>query len=64
MSGQGPNVGEFKDRRGEFYVQDTLNGKWLLNRYIWSATTSALPHCEESGRATVAGHGRQLGLWT
>jgi hypothetical protein len=43
-----PNVGEFKDGRGEFYVQDTLNGKLLLNRYVWSATTSASPHYEES----------------
>ena len=43
-----PNVGEFKDGSGEFYVQDTLNGKLLLNRYIWSATMSASPHYEES----------------
>jgi len=43
-----PNVGQFKDGHGEFYVQDTLNGKFLLNRYIWSATTSASPHYEES----------------
>ena len=43
-----PNVGEFKDGRGEFYVQDNLNGRLLLNRYVWSATTSASPHYEES----------------
>lgn len=43
-----PNVGEFKDGRGEFYVQDVLNGKLLFNRYVWSATTSASPHYEES----------------
>lgn len=43
-----PNVGEFKDGRGEFYVQDAMNGKLLLNRYVWSATTSASPHYEES----------------
>jgi hypothetical protein len=31
-----PNVGEFSNGRGEFIVQDTLNGKSLLNRYVWS----------------------------
>src|SRR6516225_5540293 len=31
-----PNVGEFKNGRGEFFAQDTVNGKLLLNRYVWS----------------------------
>jgi len=43
-----PNVGEFKDGRGEFFVQDTLNGKSLLNRYVWSQIASSSPHFEES----------------
>jgi hypothetical protein len=43
-----PNVGEFRNGRGEFFVQDTLNGKSLLNRYVWSQITSSSPHFEES----------------
>lgn len=43
-----PNVGEFKNGRGEFFVQDTLNGKSLLNRYVWSQMGSNSPHFEES----------------
>lgn len=43
-----PNVGEFRNGRGEFIVQDTLNGKSLLNRYVWSQIASSSPHFEES----------------
>jgi hypothetical protein len=43
-----PNVGEFRNGRGEFFVQDTLNGKWLLNRYVWTQIGSSSPHFEES----------------
>lgn len=43
-----PNVGEFRNGRGEFFVQDTLNGKLLLNRYVWSQTESSTPRFEES----------------
>jgi hypothetical protein len=43
-----PNVGEFSNGRGEFFVQDTLNGKLLLNRYVWSQIASNSPHFEES----------------
>jgi hypothetical protein len=43
-----PNVGEFRNGRGEFFVQDTLNGKYLLNRYVWSKMASSSPHFEES----------------
>jgi len=43
-----PNVGEFRNGRGEFLVQDTLNGKSLLNRYVWSQIASSSPHFEES----------------
>jgi hypothetical protein len=32
----------------EFFVQDTLNGKSLLNRYVWSQIVSSSPHFEES----------------
>jgi hypothetical protein len=43
-----PNVGEFRNGRGEFFVQDTLSGKSLLNRYVWSQIASSSPHFEES----------------
>ena len=43
-----PNVGEFTNGRGEFFVQDTLDGKSLLNRYVWSQIASNSPHFEES----------------
>jgi hypothetical protein len=43
-----PNVGEFRNGRGEFIVQDVLNGKSLLNRYVWSQIASNSPHFEES----------------
>jgi hypothetical protein len=43
-----PNVGEFKNGQGEFYTQDTLNGRLRYNRYIWSKLTTNSPHFEES----------------
>ena len=43
-----PNVGEFSNERGEFIVQDMLNGKSMLNRYVWSQIASSSPHFEES----------------
>ena len=43
-----PNVGEFSNGRGEFFVQDTLDGKSLLNRYVWSQLATRSPHFEES----------------
>jgi hypothetical protein len=43
-----PQIGEFKNGRGEFYAQDMLNGKSILVRFIWSDTTTAKPHFEQS----------------
>jgi len=43
-----PNVGEFKDGRGEFYAQDTFNGRVILIRYVWSDITSDSAHFEQS----------------
>jgi hypothetical protein len=43
-----PQVGQFKDGRGEFYGQDTLNGKLIYIRFIWSNTDSNTPHFEQS----------------
>lgn len=34
-----PTVGEFKNGRGEFYSQETFNGRTILVRNIWSDIT-------------------------
>ena len=43
-----PQVGEFKDGHGEFYAQDTINGKTILIRFDWSRMTTNSPHFEQS----------------
>ena len=43
-----PQIGQFKDGRGEFYGQETLNGKPIFVRFVWSNTNSNLPHFEQS----------------
>jgi hypothetical protein len=43
-----PQIGEFKNGRGEFYAQDTINGKTVLIRFIWSNTTTNMPHFEQA----------------
>jgi len=43
-----PQIGEFRNGQGEFYGQDTLNGKAILIRFIWSNTTTNTPHFEQS----------------
>lgn len=43
-----PQVGQFKNGRGEFYGWDTLDGKLIYVRFIWTKTTSDSPHFEQS----------------
>jgi hypothetical protein len=43
-----PQIGEFKDGRGEFFAQDTINGKVILIRYAWTNMTTDTPHFEQS----------------
>ena len=43
-----PNVGEFRNSTGEFYCQDTYNGKMILIRYLWSNITPTSAHFEQS----------------
>src|SRR5580693_9768566 len=43
-----PQIGEFKNGRGEFFAQDTLNGKAILVRFVWSNTNTNMPHFEQS----------------
>jgi hypothetical protein len=41
-------VGQFKNGRGEFYGTDTLNGKPIFVRFVWTNTHSASPHFEQA----------------
>ena len=43
-----PQVGEFKNGRGEFYAQDTIDGKTILIRYVWTNLATNSPHFEQS----------------
>jgi len=43
-----PQIGEFKSGRGEFFAQDTINGKTILIRYVWTGLTTQSPHFEQS----------------
>jgi hypothetical protein len=43
-----PQVGHFQDGRGEFYGVDTLDGRAIYVRFVWTNTTSAAPHFEQS----------------
>lgn len=43
-----PTIGEFKDGRGEFFDQETFNGRAILVRYVWSGITENSAHFEQS----------------
>ncbi|HXB54848.1 MAG TPA: hypothetical protein VN461_08705 [Vicinamibacteria bacterium] len=43
-----PQVGEFKNGRGEFLARDTLNGKPILVRFEWTRLNTESPHFEQS----------------
>ena len=43
-----PQVGEFKNGQGEFFAQDTINGKTILIRFDWTNLTTNSPHFEQS----------------
>jgi hypothetical protein len=43
-----PTIGEFKNGRGEFYDQETLNGRAILVRNVWSEITANSCHFEQS----------------
>lgn len=43
-----PQVGEFRNGRGEFFAQDTINGKVILVRYAWTNLNTSSPHFEQS----------------
>jgi hypothetical protein len=43
-----PTIGEFKNGRGEFYDQETLNGRAILVRFIISDITADSCHFEQA----------------
>ena len=43
-----PSIGEFKDGRGEFFAQDTLNGRSILVRFIISDIKADTCHFEQA----------------
>jgi hypothetical protein len=43
-----PTVGEFKNGRGEFFDQETFNGRTILVRNVWSDITPNSGHFEQA----------------
>jgi hypothetical protein len=43
-----PTIGEFKNGRGEFFDQESFNGRSILVRYVWSDITPNSAHFEQS----------------
>lgn len=43
-----PQVGDFRNGRGDFYTQDTISGRTVLIRYDWTRLNSNIPHFEQS----------------
>ena len=43
-----PTIGEFRNGRGEFYDQETLNGRSILVRNVWSDITANSGHFEQA----------------
>ncbi len=43
-----PQIGEFRNGRGEFYAQDIQNGRSVIIRFIWSDITPNSAHFEQS----------------
>jgi hypothetical protein len=43
-----PTVGGFKNGRGEFFDQETFNGRVILVRFVWSEITPDSHHVEQS----------------
>jgi hypothetical protein len=43
-----PVIGAFKDGRGEFYSQETFEGRHIYSRFIWSKVTTSSPQWEQA----------------
>ena len=53
-----PTIGGFRDGRGEFYNQETLNGRAILVRFVISDITPAPAASNRRSRPTAARPGR------
>lgn len=45
---QTPTIGQFENGRGEFYAQETFEGKSIFVRFIWSNITETSCHWEQA----------------
>jgi hypothetical protein len=43
-----PQVGQFRNGQGEFYAQDTLDGKAVFIRYVWTHNGPTSAHFEQA----------------
>jgi hypothetical protein len=43
-----PQIGKFKNGRGELFAQDTINDESILIRFVWTDMTTNSPHFEQS----------------
>jgi hypothetical protein len=43
-----PEIGQFKNGRGEFYAEDTSDGKSTFVRYVWTKISADSVHFEQS----------------
>ena len=43
-----PQIGQFNNKRGEFYAQDTIQGRAVYIRYVWQDVSPASTHFEQA----------------
>jgi hypothetical protein len=43
-----PQIGEFKNGRGELFAQESFNGRTIFVRFVWSDITPDSHHVEQS----------------
>jgi hypothetical protein len=43
-----PQIGQFNHKRGEFYAQDTFQGRAVYIRFVWQDLSSASTHFEQA----------------
>jgi hypothetical protein len=43
-----PQVGQFNNGRGEFYAQDTLQGRAIFIRFVWESVSANTTHFEQA----------------
>ena len=43
-----PQIGSFKDGRGEFYAHEPFGGQYIFTRYIWSPINETSCHWEQA----------------